>query len=74
MVDEILQHGNGFQESVHELHHPGFPSSKPQIEIIDHGWDPVADSVPIIGGEVVGGEVSVWPSESTLKRNLFYGR
>jgi hypothetical protein len=27
-----------------------------------------------MGGEIAGGEVSIWPSESTLKWDLFDGR
>lgn len=48
---------------------PEFPSSEPQIEVIDDGRGLVADGIPVLGCEVAGGEISIWPPKSSLKWN-----
>ena len=51
----------------------GLPSCEMKIEVIDDGRGPVTDSIPVMGCDVVGCEVSVRPPESSLKWDFFKG-
>lgn len=52
---------------------PGLPSREPQVEVVDDGRRPVADGVPVLRGDVAGGEVSTRPPEGSLQRDLLKG-